>query len=645
MNRILSAAAITSSLLVGCQGVPESPSAPALAIKATPTPKAGTEISDQAYRLPGMDCLVNEHGIRVKVQPVRPGVCPTDKVPDGKVTGEALRTFQPYYVFDTSPHKGTPRYYQIGKSPRRESLLGWVHANGVARWDTRVGERLRRVPGTPLPPLLVFGDKAPLVELIRTGSTAVEPIARPTWTAERAQMPWPVAEFAQVTVEGQTHELVRLNFLAEFRDGTTQATGTIVPVDWTQVQTGIRMIDLVFVLDVTGSMGPYIAATRSTVAAITEGVRRLPGQPDVALGLVAYRDHDSNSGFVTRPIDLDTNFDRFTANIATLQASAGGDAAEAVYDGLDDALEKITWRGNGLSARVIVLIGDASAHEPGDAQNPKGLSRDSLVEKAQRHRVKICTLAAADPNANADRKRQQEQFRDLAARTGGTTATIDRASVVIDHIKGLLAATSQEVEVRGEVVKGLKEGKSPGDISASEGIELRKVTEVMEFLKGAGIPVGPASAGMPQFATGWALSEFRGVPLLEREVHLAREELEVLVSGLSTLCVRLTPKFGEQIFEVGTGGRINPMESFLKGDLPDTMDVFLMAKGVPVGRSSILRMTPADVRHMPEARRLELRDRIIRSILPELLRVRNQNDLWSYRDSVEFGWIPERLLP
>jgi hypothetical protein len=40
-----------------------------------------------------------------------------------------------------------------------------------------------------------------------------------------------------------------------------------------------------------------------------------------------------------------------------------------------------------------------------------------------------------------------------------------------------------------------------------------------------------------------------------------------------------------------------------------------------------------------------LRERIARSAVPALVNVRNDDALWTFRDDLEFGWIPEKVLP
>ena len=61
-------------------------------------------------------------------------------------------------------------------------------------------------------------------------------------------------------------------------------------------------LDLVFTLDVTGSMGAYIDGAKENIEAITERLVSRDGQRfDLRFGLVAYRDHPpEDTTFVTR---------------------------------------------------------------------------------------------------------------------------------------------------------------------------------------------------------------------------------------------------------------------------------------------------------------------------------------------------------
>ena len=54
---------------------------------------------------------------------------------------------------------------------------------------------------------------------------------------------------------------------------------------------GKPTIELVFVIDTTGSMGGLIEGAKQKVWSIVNEVMKSPSKPEVRMGLVAYRDH------------------------------------------------------------------------------------------------------------------------------------------------------------------------------------------------------------------------------------------------------------------------------------------------------------------------------------------------------------------
>ncbi len=622
---------------------------------ATATSPAEDAGEKHGVRLPGMECVVNQFGIRRKALVTAKGVRCIDRVPAGHPVGQALRFFHPYFVFEVWPPEGAPQFYRLGLTPRKDSIIGWCPAAATAPWDTRVGARYCRAPGLRVPPLLVYRDQASAAELARCGTTTTEPIARASYEGKPTFMPWPIAETAQVTAEnGQVHELLRVLFLAEVKEGGDLAntpTGEGVPKPYSPeeakgIRAGVRMLDLVFVLDVTGSMQPYIDAVKRTILDISKKIQDFEFQPDVAMGLVAYRDRDPESKFVTQPFDLERNRDKLLQKLSSLRASAGGDYTESVYDGVYDALNGMSWRGERLSARVIVLVGDCPAHEPGDPQNPRQISQDVLVDlcTSQQKNVRIFALAVGGRGGNPAYDLRWRQFESLSRRTGGTCNPIEDANRVVDMVRSVLEGETALVHQRSVVVEELARGKRPEEIVAEKRMEIREVTEVMEFLAGAGVDARRFGPLVPTFATGWILADVKGIPVVEKEVYVARAELDILLSELNSLCVHLSPDLARRALLEGLRGRTSDPLSFFRADRPEPMDVFLIAMGVPCSQG-ILKLTRSEIEHMPEERRAILRERIARNVIPGLVNARNDDRYYCFLDDLEFGWVKESLFP
>lgn len=119
-------------------------------------------------------------------------------------------------------------------------------------------------------------------------------------------------------------------------------------------------LDLVFLVDATGSMGDEIAKLKATLRTITAEVARLPSRPDICLGLVAYRDR--GDAFLLRSHDLSNDVGAFLQQaLNPLQAAGGGDYAEAMNEALHETVHQISWRGSGTT-RMVILLADAPPH-------------------------------------------------------------------------------------------------------------------------------------------------------------------------------------------------------------------------------------------------------------------------------------------
>lgn len=119
-------------------------------------------------------------------------------------------------------------------------------------------------------------------------------------------------------------------------------------------------VDLVFVLDTTGSMGGFIDAAKEKIWSIATTMARAQPAPEIRVGLVAYRDRGDQ--YVTQVFDLTTDLDSMYAHLMDFKADGGGDGPEAVNQGLHDAIERITWNTQSSTYKVVFLVGDAPPH-------------------------------------------------------------------------------------------------------------------------------------------------------------------------------------------------------------------------------------------------------------------------------------------
>jgi hypothetical protein len=145
-------------------------------------------------------------------------------------------------------------------------------------------------------------------------------------------------------------------------------------------------VDVVFVVDTTGSMHDDIDAVKRDMRQILDHLSRR--NPDYRIGVVAYR--DIKDAFLTRTyLFLETDDARIQAAIATIEVTGGDDWREHVYAGINTALDGQPWRSN--ASQHIILMGDAPPHD--DYHNDPR-TYESVTAKAQTPplRVRIHTI-------------------------------------------------------------------------------------------------------------------------------------------------------------------------------------------------------------------------------------------------------------
>jgi len=119
-------------------------------------------------------------------------------------------------------------------------------------------------------------------------------------------------------------------------------------------------VDVVFVLDTTGSMGDLIQTAKEKIWSIATTMASAQQTPEIRIGLVAYRDRGDS--YVTKIVDLSDDLDSVYASLMDFEANGGGDTPESVNKALFDAVHNMSWSQQDQAYQVIFLVGDAPPH-------------------------------------------------------------------------------------------------------------------------------------------------------------------------------------------------------------------------------------------------------------------------------------------
>ena len=171
-------------------------------------------------------------------------------------------------------------------------------------------------------------------------------------------------------------------------------------------------MEVVFVLDTTGSMSGMISGAKQKIWAIANKLKSAQPTPEISFGLVGYRDR--GDAYVTKVFGLTTNLDEVYTNLNAFEAQGGNDEPESVNEALHKAVRDMQWSTDPDVLRVIFLVGDARPHM--DYQDD--VKFPATCRLANQKGILINTLQCGNLSGT------EAVWREIAAKTNGTYAAI-----------------------------------------------------------------------------------------------------------------------------------------------------------------------------------------------------------------------------
>jgi len=196
-------------------------------------------------------------------------------------------------------------------------------------------------------------------------------------------------------------------------------------------------LDLVFLMDCTGSMGSYIAKGKESIMSIVEKVKSSE-KADVRFCYIAYRDHPpQDKTLITKVHDFTTKPKDMRNYLSLYQASGGGDGPEAVTEALHDAVN-LCYRKNAI--KICVIIADAPPHGLGCSGdgfpngNPNGHDPVKIAKEMAEKGI-ILYVVACEPSLSGY-KGAHDLMAGLAQITEGRYLPLTGAHLLPDVIIG-----------------------------------------------------------------------------------------------------------------------------------------------------------------------------------------------------------------
>ena len=150
----------------------------------------------------------------------------------------------------------------------------------------------------------------------------------------------------------------------------------------------IENMDIMFIMDATGSMGDEMTFLQKDFAKIAKDTYKA----GMKFSVNFYRDEGDD--YVTKIFDFTDDISKLQANINKQYADGGGDTPEAVHTILDESINKSSWRDN--SVKLAFLIFDAPPHSGSKVKE----SIEKSVKKASEMGIRLIPVVSS----NAERE-------------------------------------------------------------------------------------------------------------------------------------------------------------------------------------------------------------------------------------------------
>lgn len=234
--------------------------------------------------------------------------------------------------------------------------------------------------GRPVPGAQVSVTDLATDTLVWTGTTYGDGTA-PWYPHLRAGL------LGEPDVDGSMGYAVQAHHDGVFTTQIVGGEGEEVRLTLDESATGPTKLDVVFLIDTTGSMGDEIERIKSTLLSTTAKVRKLDRNVDLQYGAVLYR--DLGDEYVTKAHPLTGDIQGFDRALQGIQANGGGDGPESLNQGLAVAVDTMDWRED--SAKLVFVVADAPPHM--DYQGDVTYGRSALA--ALHKGIRIHTVAAS----------------------------------------------------------------------------------------------------------------------------------------------------------------------------------------------------------------------------------------------------------
>jgi len=446
--------------------------------------------------------------------------------------------FSTYYVYDRR-QSGDRQWLQVG-TDSTGSIDGWLPDEEAIDWKQTLTVAFRDPAQHER--VLLFGDRNALKKIIDENDAA-------TYGKLRVQAEQEVsADSPVIAIQPDRYVDIRRDFylvpILSHEDvlvGGQQAR--LLRVATVPLQDSDAIIDayrtgIVFVIDSTISMQPYIDATHDVMQRVYRSIEAADLSNRVSYGLVAYRDNISavpGLEYVTRTyanLADGSSGEEFLSRIQTVNPATVSSEGfnEDAYAGIDAAIRSVDW--SGYYARYIILITDAGPRAGSDPLSTTGLDAASLRRLAADNDIVIGAFHLRTPAGAENHAYAEEEYRRLSTVSGIGDFYYPVETGDVGEFEAALSALTDQLTAQ---VRAAASGQPPTRLAASTtATELEAFQEKFSRL-GYGLRMRylqeQAGLGVPSLFNAWMVDRDFAAPAeraLDVRVLLTRDQLSDL---------------------------------------------------------------------------------------------------------------------
>ena len=371
-----------------------------------------------------------------------------------------IKPFTVYYVYERTSADETD-WLKVGLSSSCE-FSGWVKEDKISEWRQVLTLVFTERQGRQ--PVLFFKNLEALDQVAGSASPSEEAIqlASRFQSIQAGSVPAPedypilAMEPSEEAVSRNRFYLMPIFQTVELFEGVKfLELASIDPGTWQLPDELELRTSIVFVIDTTISMKPYIDRTREAVRKIYDAIQAAGLADKVAFGLVAFRsstektpglEYVSNVLSDLRDGRQRTEFENALAAAEEAKVSSHSFNEDA-FAGLKTALDKLNW--GPYQSRIMLLITDAGPIRNDDPYSTTGMNEAEIADMAAAKGVRTFVLHLRTPLAEKlnNINYAEAQYRAL---TGQSDSTIGDLYLPIDATD-----TQTGVQTFGRVVEGV----------------------------------------------------------------------------------------------------------------------------------------------------------------------------------------------